>query len=116
MQTREERERQTQEENSKEKVRAGQYRDRCVRLYGIMHTEGWQEFLKVIAERKAAIMDKISKTESMIDVASVSQNEKGVTVVLLNKDALQHEYNMLRMLEDSFEQWKIMALEAKEEK
>jgi hypothetical protein len=85
------------------------YHDRAVLICSIMQTDGWKEFQKVIAERKQGCLERIARSESGIEVASVEKKGNGITIVILNKDELQHELALLSRLEGQFKDWQIEA-------
>jgi hypothetical protein len=82
-----------------------QFHDRSVLITSAFQTDGGKEFLKVIEERKQGCLERIAKSESGIEIGAVENKPGGITIVVLNKDELQHELTFWKRLEGSFKTW-----------
>ena len=87
-----------------------QYKIRANKIYGIMSQEGWKEFLQHIKDEKEKIYEKMKHAESCIEVADVAVKTKNITIVMLNKDSLQHELALWTKLEQQINDWAMVAL------
>lgn len=89
-----------------------QYRiDEARRVVQLMTYEGWQDIEKYVDEKIAFQVARLSANESVVEVAAVDKQGDNITVVVLNKDAAQHELRFWRMLKAKFNDWRKIARE-----
>lgn len=86
------------------------YHDKCVIINSLMQQEGWKTLEAEFVCMKNSCLEKLARCESGLEVAGVEQKSHGVTIVVLNKDILQHELAFWKTLEKKFYEWQIEAL------
>jgi hypothetical protein len=82
------------------------YHDKCILLASLFNTDAGKKLLEEFVQEKSKLLDKIARSESGIEVSAVEQKSNSITVVILNKDEIQHELKFIKKWEAKFAEWK----------
>jgi hypothetical protein len=91
-----------------------EYHEKSLRIMSLMQHPGWTDFWGEIEKTRKMLQERSFWTESDIEVASVNNSTKGITVVMLNKDVVKMELQVWKRLENTIEKWKKEAMKRPE--
>ena len=86
------------------------FHDQAVIMNAGLATDFGKELMKIIENRKQGCLLRLSRNESGVEFAGVTSRPEGVTIVILNKDELQHELSFWLRLEGQFKEWAAEAI------